>query len=106
MKKIVTILLCMTLLCPILAYADGTESAYFEAAEYNETISFLSAIGILSREDVSLDTQDWTISRSEFVRLAVRALGQDGVAAALELESPFLDVSSAHPYAKSIFFAA
>ena len=95
----------MIMLCPQTAMAQEGENAYFEIAEYQEAVSFISAMGILDREDDSLSTDDWTISRGEFIRVAVKAMGQDKVAESLNLESPFIDVADDHIYAKQINFA-
>lgn len=95
----------MIMLCPQTAIALEGENTYFEIAQYDKAVSFMSAMGILSREDDSLSTGDWTISRGEFIRIAVKAMGQDSVAESLTLKSPFIDVDDDHIYANQIKFA-
>ena len=105
-KKILTILLCITLLCPLFGSASVEEERYFEIAEYNEAIQFLSAFDIIDRKNPSLDTSDWTISRGEFVYLALLSLGKVSDMQFAAFENPFMDVSDDHTYAKAIIYAA
>ena len=103
-KKILTILLCITLLCPLLTGAAETDDLYFETAEYNESIGFLFAFGILNRESAFIDTDEWTITRGEFTALALECIGIKDTKS-YNFENPYLDVSGEHPYVKEILYA-
>ncbi|MBQ2888924.1 MAG: hypothetical protein IJE41_00570 [Clostridia bacterium] len=103
-KKILTILLCITLLCPLLTGATETDDLYFEVSEYNEAIGFLYAFGILNRESAFIDTDEWTITRGEFTALALECIGIKD-AKSYDFENPYMDVSAEHPYVKEILYA-
>lgn len=77
---------------------------YFEIAEYNEAVQFLQAFGIINRESSYLDTSDWTVSRGEFINLALLCMGWEP-SQSNTLENPFMDVTEEHSYAKAIIYA-
>lgn len=104
LKRILTILLCITLLCPLLTGATETEELYFEIAEYNDAVGFFTAFGILNRESAFLDTDEWTITRGEFTALALECIGVKDAKSG-NFENPYLDVSAEHPYIKEILYA-
>lgn len=105
-KKILAMMFCVILLASQSVIAQEEEYAYFEPAAYSEAVRFMTALGIMNKEDDSLTTEDWTISRGEFTKLALMAAGENGIAESLSLTSPFMDVGGEHPYFKAIVFAA
>ena len=104
-KKILAMMFCVILLASQSVIAQEEEYAYFEPAAYSEAVRFMTALGIMNKEDDSLTTEDWTISRGEFTRLALMAAGENGIAESLSLTSPFMDVGGEHPYFKAIVFS-
>lgn len=106
MKRFLIFLLCLSFLnVPVFAEEDYS-SYYFERADYKDAITFLSAVGVLSGEDISLNTDEWTISRGEFIQLALRCIGQDKIAEELQLSGIFSDVDNNDAYGKAILYAA
>lgn len=104
-KKILTILLCFSLICPSFALAEGEETLLFEIAEHSEAVGFLTAFGIINRESPLLDTDEGAITRGEFASLIISSLGMSNDAKSAGLENPFMDVSAEHPYVNEIIYA-
>ena len=75
-KKILAMMFCVILLASQSVIAQEEEYAYFEPAAYSEAVRFMTALGIMNKEDDSLTTEDWTISRGEFNRHAIKKADQ------------------------------
>lgn len=105
LKKFLIILMCAALMCPS-AWAAEYDDNYFETAEYSSEVTFLQSLGILDDEDSLIETDEWTISRAEFVHLAVSAMNFSDLAASVKPECPFKDVSDDNEYINDIAFAA
>lgn len=105
LKRILIMLISMALVCPTV-FAEDYEDNYFEAAEYYEVASFLQSLGIIDETDEYLETDEWTLTRGEFVHLAVSAMNFADLAASMNEKCPFADVSLDYKYIKDITFAA
>lgn len=90
--------------CPT-ALAFDDETMFFEASEYQNQIYFFTSLGILNPEDEVLASEEWVISRGEFVYLALSCLNQKDVAYTANLRSSFNDVTEDTLYNKEISFA-
>lgn len=90
--------------CPTV-FASDDETMFFETSEYHEQIYFFTSLGILNPEDEVLTSEEWAITRGEFVHLVVSCLNQKSVADLLDLGSSFNDVTADTDYNKEISFA-
>ena len=79
------------MLCPY-AFAESFEDIYFEAADYQEEISFFVSTGIVPPDDEFVNSTKWTVTKGEFAHLAVMALNMSDAAKSLNLKSSFIDV--------------
>ncbi len=95
-KKLLVLLLCMFMLAVPVAAADYEELS-FEASDYQDEISFFVSTGILDVDDSFITSDDWTVSRAEFVRLAIISLNLGKYAEASGLKSSFTDMNG-NPY--------
>lgn len=105
-KKILSILLCITIMCPLCTLAAPEDEMFFEIAEYNEAVQFLTAFKIMTMESPFLDTDDWTITRGEFIQMAVTAMGKESDLQFASYENPFIDVPEDHSYINAIKYAS
>ncbi len=104
-KKILTILLCISLFCPTPGRASEGEELIFQPAEHNDVVQFLMSFGIIKNDDPITDTDEGTITRAEFLALALSAYGIDRGNLSRTQPNPFLDVPGEHPYIKEIIYA-
>lgn len=107
-KKILALLLSVCLAFPLFALAEEEdyELMSFNSAEYSEAVSFLITLGVLSVEDEYIKSEDWTVSRGEFVNLVLKCIGYSELAEKISSNGIYADVSLEHPYSKAIEFAS
>ena len=98
MKKLLALILSLTMLCAL------SPAAYAAAAEANEAADALHELGLFSGVGKNADgTPDYdldrTMTRAEAVTMLVRLLGKEAEAKAGVWENPFTDVADwAKPY--------
>ncbi len=106
-NKIIAFILCFSFafsMTPVFG-ADSTQNG-FEPGEYNQAITMLDDLGILSETYFAAYDASIVMSRGEFASLAVAIMGLSDEAEATVYEQKFLDVPADNVYSKAINFAA
>lgn len=94
MKRIIGLLLAMLMLFPSTAFAAFSDVA--EDASYASSINKLTALGVISGYEDGTFRPEGLVTRAEFAKLTVAALGQQEKVVNLGSASPFWDVPASH----------
>ncbi|MBQ7039588.1 MAG: S-layer homology domain-containing protein, partial [Clostridia bacterium] len=85
--------LALGIVSPVSAYKIADDVA---GTKYEEAATVLGALGIMVGDDVGTFRPDDNISRAEFAKIAVHALGIENIASSNQGISVFPDVATDH----------
>ncbi len=106
LKKILTLILCITLISTCIVFADDNVEAVFELSEYSDSASLLLSLGLLEPEDSVIESSEWSITRGEFLYLAVCAMNCKDAASVNSRNGNFIDVSEEYELVNYVNYAA
>lgn len=101
-KRIVSLALALAVLLNFAPAAFATQEESFEYSVYGEEVAFLEDLGFINPETESASV---SMTRAEFVTLAVKVLGFGDVSHTLEFNEKFEDVPVTHESFGYIMFA-
>ncbi len=90
------------MIVPVMA-ADY-EGLSFDVSEYQKEVSFFVSTGVIAEDDAFITSDQWVVTRGEFIRLAIMSLNLEKYAGTLGLTTSFTDLNES-PYAPYVALA-